>query len=206
MYNSDWKLFGNFLTRMRYQMHLDFANFLRTRWRGTRAYVNAEMAVVILSLIFSQYTRDLVVKLSGWRNKVTKECEDGAFKTEQQPPVRQDYRYLPHSLLGPASTFPAKRQSSRFSSGNLPADVPCGIVTRPTTRHPPSPPNRTIPFSLCVWYARLRHGCAHVRLIRLDMRALLLHRARLSRQRWITRNVVYARCCALVSFRHGAEK
>lgn len=205
MYSSDWKLFGNLYAP---PDAFGFANFLRTRWRGTRAYVNAETAVVILSLILFQYMRDLVVKLSGWRNKVTKECEDGAFKTEH-PPVHGETIAASHAL-GPASTFPAKRRSSRFSSGNLPADVP--LWYRDPTYDTPSalatahPPDRTIPFSLCVWYARLRHGCAHVRLIRLDMRALLLHRARLSRQRWITRNVVYARCCALLSFRHGVEK
>jgi len=111
----------------------------------------------------------------------------------------------------PASTFLAKRRSPRFSLGNLPTDVPLWYrdptYDTPTTHPHRTPSNRAILFTrTCVWYARLRHGCAHVLLIRLDMRARSLYRTRLLRQRWITRDAVYNRCCVVLSFRQRVEK
>jgi len=68
-----------------------------------------------------RYTGDLVVKLSGWRNKITEECEDG-LSTERSAAriARRDSR------APAASTFPATFCFSNPRGGCL-----CDAVTRP---------------------------------------------------------------------------
>lgn len=198
---------------LRHRTRLDSRAHFKNEIKA-RAYVNAEMAAVIqpsaTHLSISLSICDLVVKLSGWRNKITKECEAGAFNGA--PACIQRHRrrllYAPFST----SRFDVSSETSvaPFQSRRPPRRR-AFVVPWPDLRHAAhprrTPSNRAIPFTrTCVWYARLRHGFAHVRLIRLDMRALSLYRARLPRQRWITRDAVYARCCALLSFRHGVLK
>lgn len=120
-----------------------------------------------------------------------------SFQAEAPAYVRRDYRC--HLRLRSRSRFDVSRRNvgRRRFNPRQPLRRRAFVVPWPDLRHAARPrrtlPDRTISFTrTCVWYARLRHGCAHVRLIRLDVRALSLYRARLPRQRWITRDGVYS--------------
>jgi len=95
----------------------------------------------------------------------------------------------------------AKRRSPRLSTCNLPADVPLWCRD-PTYDTPPSSHTLEQRLSHSPVRARDMRDCDTVARtygsIRLDMRALSLYRARLPRVATLN----YARCCALLSFRH----